>query len=98
MSWREDRVRLTDEIIVSPNVVAREVGGETMLLDLASGTYFGLDQVGGRFWQLLEEGQSPREARSVLLAEYDVEPEVLDVDLEHLLADLAANGLVSADI
>jgi hypothetical protein len=89
-------VKLSDEISVSSNVVAREVGGETMLLDLASGTYFGLDPVGGRFWQLLEEGKSPEQARDVLLAEYEVAAAQLDRDLEKLLADLAANGLVSA--
>ena len=65
-----------------------------MLLDLASGTYFGLDAVGGRFWKLLDEGKSPQEARDVLLAEYEVSGEELDRDLQALLEQLAANGLV----
>ena len=89
-------MNLHDKIAVSTDVVAREVGEETMLLNLASGTYFGLDPVGGRFWQLLEEGQSATEARDALLQQYDVAPEELDRDLEKLLADLAAHGLVSA--
>ena len=89
-------MNLHDKIAVSTEVVAREVGEETMLLNLASGTYFGLDPVGGRFWQLLEEGKSATEARDALLQQYDVAPEELDRDLEKLLADLAAHGLVSA--
>ena len=89
-------MKLNDKIAVSTDVVAREVGEETMLLNLASGTYFGLDPVGGRFWQLLEEGKSATEARDALLQQYDVAPEELDRDLEKLLADLAAHGLVSA--
>ena len=89
-------MKLNDKIAVSSDVVAREVGEETMLLNLASGTYFGLDPVGGRFWQLLEEGKSATEARDALLQQYDVAPEELDRDLEKLLADLAAHGLVSA--
>ena len=89
-------MNLHDKIAVSTDVVAREVGEETMLLNLASGTYFGLDPVGGRFWQLLEEGKSASEARDALLQQYDVAPEQLDRDLEKLLADLAAHGLVSA--
>lgn len=89
-------MNLHDKIAVSTDVVAREVGEETMLLNLASGTYFGLDPVGGRFWQLLEEGKSATEARDALLQQYDVAPEELDRDLEKLLADLAAHGLVSA--
>lgn len=89
-------MKLSDKITVSGDVVAREVGNETMLLDLASGTYFGLDPVGGRFWQLLEEGKSALEARDVLLGEYDVGADQLERDLESLLADLAANGLVTS--
>ena len=91
-------MKLSDTIEVSDNVVAREVGGETMLLDLASGTYFGLDAVGGRFWQLLEEGKSPSTARDVMLEEYDVGADQLERDLENLLAELAANGLVTASV
>lgn len=90
-------MKLSDDIRLSDNVVAREVGEETMLLDLASGTYFGLDPVGGRFWHLIEEGKSPPEARAALLDEYDVEPQVLDRDLEALLDSLAANGLLDSN-
>jgi len=90
-------VKLTDTIRLSDTVVTREVGEETMLLDLASGTYFGLDAVGGRFWQLLEEGKSALEGRDALLEEYEVGADQLEHDLEALLADLAANGLVHAE-
>jgi hypothetical protein len=85
---------LTDTLRVSDDVVARDVGGEVMLLDLVSGTYFGLDAVGGEFWKLLGAGKSPQEARDALLAEYDVSAEELDRDLEALLEELARNGLV----
>ncbi len=80
---------------ISEDVVAREVGEETMLLDLASGTYFGLNPVGGRFWQLLEEGRSANEARDILLEEFEVEAGVLDADLAALLEEMAGKGLVS---
>ena len=67
-------MKMSDRIELSSDVVSREVGSETMLLNLASGTYFGLDPVGARFWQLLEEGRTAVEARDVILNEYDVEP------------------------
>ncbi|OZA19309.1 MAG: hypothetical protein B7X90_09250 [Novosphingobium sp. 17-62-19] len=90
-------VELTETITLSEDVVAREVGEETMLLDLASGTYFGLNPVGGRFWQLIEEGRSAAEARDLLLEEFDVSADVLDADLSALLDELAAKGLIAAD-
>ncbi|HQS95380.1 MAG TPA: PqqD family protein [Novosphingobium sp.] len=90
-------MELTETITLSEDVVAREVGEETMLLDLASGTYFGLNPVGGRFWQLIEEGRSAAEARDLLLEEFDVSADVLDADLSALLDELAAKGLIAAD-
>ncbi|MFN3470188.1 MAG: PqqD family protein [Novosphingobium sp.] len=89
-------MQLTDAFTLSEDVVAREVGEETMLLDLASGTYFGLNPVGGRFWQLLEEGRSAAEARDCLLEEFHVDAATLDADLGELLDQLAQRGLIAA--
>lgn len=89
-------MKIDDRVQLSTDVVVRLVGEETMLLDLASGNYFGLDPVGGRFWQLIEDGKSGPEARDSLLEEYDVEPEVLNRDLVALLEQLTAHGLVKA--
>lgn len=87
---------LTNSIVLSEDVVAREVGEETMLLDLASGTYFGLNPVGGRFWQLIEEGATVLEARDKLLEEFEVAADLLDADLSALVAELLGKGLISA--
>ena len=38
---------------IPEDVVSREVGGEAVLLNLATGTYFGLDGVGTEIWNLL---------------------------------------------
>jgi hypothetical protein len=72
----------------------RLVGDETVILDLASGTYYGLDPVGARMWQLLVEGKSLGEACDLLLEEYDVARERLEADLLELAGKLANIGLV----
>ena len=41
------QLNLDSRMEVAPSVVTRGVGGDTMLLDLDSGTYFGLDPIGG---------------------------------------------------
>lgn len=89
-------LKLTDTFTLSEDVVAREVGDETMLLDLASGTYFGLNPVGGQFWKMLEDGLSATQARDQLLEAFDVEPELLDADLSELLGQFAQQGLITA--
>jgi Coenzyme PQQ synthesis protein D (PqqD) len=88
-------VKLTDPIAISPEVVAREVGGETMLLDLASGTYFGLDAVGSRVWQLIEDqGVTLAGACDILVGEYEVSREDLERDVLALAGQLVENGLI----
>ena len=66
---------------VSDDVLFQEVSGETVLLDLASDSYFGLDVVGTRVWGLLESGASVGDMLDVLLDEYEVERDVLEKDV-----------------
>jgi hypothetical protein len=87
----QDRYRQADDI------VAREVGGETVLLDLDAGTYFGLNSVGGRVWQLLaDEPLGQDELCHRLTEEFDAPTEEIAADLQGLLQDLLDNGLIQA--
>ncbi|MBT8060121.1 MAG: PqqD family protein [Gammaproteobacteria bacterium] len=82
-------------ITPSKDVLAQEVDGETVLLDLASESFFGLDEVSTRVWQLLNEGAGREQVIETLLGEYDVEREVLEKDVGDLLERLADAGLVT---
>ena len=91
-------MQATDRISRADHVVSREVSGETVLLDLESGTYFGLNPVGGRVWDFLGEGgRSKDEITAMLVEEYDVGREQAVADVSALLADLRGNGLLQAD-
>jgi hypothetical protein len=81
-------------ITISKDVLAQEMDGETVLLDLASESYFGLDAVGTRVWQLLNEGQGKFAIIDTLLDEYEVEREALERDISELLDRLSAAGLI----
>lgn len=87
-------MKITDDIQVSPDLVTRQLGEEMVLLNLASGTYYGIDPCGARFIALIEEGKSPLEARHILLNIYDVDPAVLDADLNALLETLSSHGVI----
>ncbi len=81
----------------SPDVVHRELEGEAVLLDLSTGTYFGLNEVGTRIWSsLAEEGDTDRVVRA-LMDEYEVSEEQLRRDVEALVVQLAEKGLVKID-
>jgi hypothetical protein len=86
--------KLADSVVVPPEVLSREVSGETVLLNLDSGVYFGLDEIGTDIWRLLRGGASLAETAAELLATYDVERRVLEDDLVRLVDQLARSGLV----
>ena len=87
-------MNLPATVTISPQVMARRVADEVVLLDLASGNYFGLDAVGARAWELLAEGRAVPEVLDAIASEYEVTREQLESDLARLLHELGAAGLV----
>ncbi len=85
------------KIYVPNHVLLREVGGETVLLNLETEKYFGLDEVGTAIFRELRPGSTIDEAIEVLLAEWDVEAERLRSDVVELLESLQERGLVRID-
>jgi len=88
-------MKLTDKPIIPAQVMARQVGDETVILDLAGGTYYGLDPVGARIWQLMGEAKTLGEICDTLLDEYDVSREQLERDVLDLANKLLEQKLIS---
>lgn len=86
----------TSALTVHPSVLSREVGGETVLLNLESGVYYGLDAVGTRVWNLLAQSKTLTDVCSIMINEYDVAPDVLLRDLTTLVRDLCEKRLLIA--
>lgn len=70
------------------------IKGEAVILNLRDGLYYGLDVVGARIWDLIQEPQPVSTIADALLAEFDVEPEVCQRELIALLNELAQAGMV----
>ncbi len=81
-------------VTVAPEQISSDLAGEAVILDLRSGVYYGLNEVGARIWQLLQQSTSIAAIRQTIQQEYEVEAEVCDQDLLNLLQDLQAAGLV----
>ena len=81
-------------IVPSTEVLHQTVAGESVLLDLRSQKYFGLNQVGTRVWELLLDQADLVAARERLLDEFEVSPAELEKDLDDLAERLLAAGLV----
>jgi hypothetical protein len=90
-------MQLDQRIQVSDDVVAREVAGEMVLLDLASGLYFGLDPVGSRIWnRLSEEPCSLAELCDLIEAEFDAPRDQIEGDIVALALEFSEKKLVTA--
>jgi hypothetical protein len=74
--------------------VSTELDGETVILDITSGVYSGLDVVGTTIWKLLENPTTVVQLREQLLQEYDVSLEQCTTDLLAFLQRLADNDLI----
>ncbi len=84
-------------IKAAPGVLSRVIDDEAVLLELSSGTYFGLNEVGSEIWQLIADGATTNELRQRLMQKFDVDPETLDRDLRELVAELLQRGLVKLE-
>ena len=82
---------------ISDDVVYRTLDREAVILNLATGTYFGLNEVGTRMWQLMAEHGSPTKIVEAFLAEYDAGEQQVRIDLDHLIRQLVDKGLVKPD-
>ena len=95
---RDARNRLIglDSIIKqADNLVSCELDGETGLMNLVNGYYYGLDPVGSRIWALIKEDRLVSELCALLLEEFEVEPGQCEYYVLTFLNELAQNNLVT---
>lgn len=90
-------VSLSSTFSVSEDQVSCDLAGEAVILNLKSGKYFGLNEVGARIWELLKEHRTPDTIRDTLLDEYDVDPQQCEQDLLELLQQLLEQGLIHVE-
>jgi hypothetical protein len=85
---------LNSTLKVGDDVVFRELDGEGVILNLASGIYFGLDQTGTRIWRLIEQHRRLDAVLAALGDEYEASRDTLERDLLNLAVELSEKGLL----
>jgi hypothetical protein len=81
-------------VVASKDQVSCELGGEAAVLNTKTGVYYGLDPVGARIWQLVQQPRRVGELGQQLRAEYDVDSERCLSDVVALLEKLRSEGLL----
>lgn len=87
-------ITFAQRVTATPDTLINVIEGESVLLNLQSEKYFGLDEIGTSMWQALTNSESIEHAFATLRNEYDVDEARLRQDLTELVEKLAAHGLV----
>lgn len=81
-------------VVAVKDQISCDLSGEVAILNLKTGVYYGLNEVGARIWSLIQEPQPVSAIKEVIIAEYDVAPERCERDVLNLLQKLATKQLI----
>jgi Coenzyme PQQ synthesis protein D (PqqD) len=80
-------------VITNPQVIHETIDGETIVIDLASGTYYSLQGAGPVIWNAIAAGESPDQVADRLAVAYPDEPDAA-ATVRSFVAELQAEGLL----
>lgn len=81
-------------VVATQDQISSDLGGESVILNMKTGVYHGLNEVGARVWDLIEQPKAVKDIKQVLLEEYEVEADTCTNDLFSLLNELKTAGLI----
>ncbi len=81
-------------IVVSKDVVSCDLSGETAMLDMKEGVYYGLNEMGTIIWEFIQEPVTIQEIVNNILEEYEVDEETCYGDVVELLEQMLENKLI----
>jgi hypothetical protein len=90
----EQEILESSVVAASTEQISSDLGGEAVILNLKSGVYHGLNEVGASVWNLIQQPKTVSEIKQALLEEYEVEAEQCQNDLVAVLEELFAAGLI----
>jgi len=90
----QDAILKNTRVVASKNQVSSDVVGEVIILNLMSGLYFGLKDVGAEIWNLVKHPTTVADITAAIVQDYEVDLESCEHDVRALLEELAAEGLI----
>ena len=77
-----------------PDVAAKVIDGEAVIINLASGMYYSLNGSGSAVWELIEKGCTLAEASDAVRSAFNISAETAERDVSRLWENLLAENLV----
>lgn len=90
----DNLIKMDSKIVRETHLVFNEMDGETIMMSIENGEYYGMNSMGSRIWKLLETPRSVTEICDTLLPDYDVTPDQCAKDLIPFLNKMAKKGVI----
>lgn len=87
---------LSTPISRNADLLAADMDGETVMMSIERGEYYGIGGVGTRVWELLAQPTSIAEIIRSICAEYEVDEAACRADMQAFVEKLVQNGLITA--
>ena len=87
-------MQLTNQPQRSPAAAHQAVGDEAVLINLNTGSYYTLNEIGALFWDMLNGQRSISDCAQLVVQEYEVDLAVVEADLLELAVDFQREGLI----
>ena len=89
-----DPISFQKRVSLAPDTLITEIGGESVLLNLKTESYYGLDEVGTSMWTAPTAGGAIADPHAALMDEFEVDAETLQRDLLELVEKLVAQAVI----
>jgi len=88
----------TDTVICQiEEIVASDIDGETVMMSIQNGEYYGLDGIGSRIWELIEKPVRVSDLIDTLLEKFDVDRETCEKDVLKFLNELNKDRILEVE-
>jgi hypothetical protein len=91
------KITKNSRVVVADDVVSCDLDGEAAILNLKDGVYYGLDPVGAKIWNSLQQTCRVDDLIEMVLEEYEVDKKRCENDILDLINELIDNGLVKVN-
>jgi len=89
-------MKITPSTIIQRDskLITSKMDGETVMMSINNGEYYGLDTIGSRIWELIENPISVENLIAKLRCEYDIEIAQCEHDTTIFLQQMANKNLL----
>lgn len=89
--------KMAGKIVISKDILFREIEGEAVLLNIRTGVYFGMNPVGTGIWRIMEKKKNLEDVLESMLENFEIDRKTCEQDLAEFVGRLEKNDLVSIE-